>query len=96
MEAKGEIAFSIPKYVFWDTDTDNLDLIRDKRNIISRIFDKGKLDDIFKFIAFYGLKECIEILTSNEYLQEDAMYLAHTLLSVPLKDFKAYALHKDS
>ncbi len=96
METKVEIPLTIPKYAFWDTETEKLDLIRNKRNIISRIFNKGKLDDILKFIAFYGLEECIETLTGNEYLQEDAMYLAHTLLSVPLKDFKAYALHKHS
>ena len=87
---------SIPKYAFWDTDVEKMDLHADRINIVSRIFDRGKLDDVLEFLSFYGKKECVRILINNAYLQKDAMYLAHTLLSIPLKDFKAYALHKDN
>ncbi|MEP6927510.1 MAG: hypothetical protein ABI834_07735 [Ginsengibacter sp.] len=87
---------SIPKYAFWDTDVEKMDLQADKVNIVSRIFDRGKLDDVLKFLSFYGEKECARIVTNNAYLQKDAMYLAHTLLSIPLQDFKSYALHKNN
>ena len=86
----------IPKYAFWDTDVKKMDLHKDKVNIVSRIFDKGKLDDVLQFLSFYGKNECVCILTNNPYLQKDAMYLAHTLLSIPLEDFKTYALHKNN
>jgi hypothetical protein len=87
---------AIPKYAFWDTDVQKMDLQNDKLNIVSRIFDRGKLDDVLQFLAFYGEKECTRILINNEYLQKDAMYLAHTLLSIPLQDFKSYALQKNN
>ncbi len=86
----------IPKYAFWDTDVEKMDLQEDKINIVSRIFDRGKLDDVLQFLFFYGKEECASILVNNKYLQIDAMYLAHTLLSIPLKDFKSYALHKNN
>ena len=87
---------SIPKYAFWDTDVEKMDLHADRINIVSRIFDRGKLDDVLQFLSFYGKKECVDILVNNEYLQKDAMYLAHTLLAIPLQDFKSYALHKNN
>jgi hypothetical protein len=87
---------SIPKYAFWDTDVKKMDLQTDKAIIVSRIFDRGKLDDVLKFLSFYGTEECARILIDNAYLQKDAMYLAHTLLSIPLQDFKSYALHKNN
>lgn len=86
----------IPKYAFWDTDVQEMNLQNDKLNIISRIFDRGKLYDVLQFLAFYGKKECTRILINNGYLQKDALYLAHTLLSIPLQDFKSYALHKNN
>ncbi|MEO8415928.1 MAG: hypothetical protein ABI472_19870 [Ginsengibacter sp.] len=73
-----------------------MDLQADKANIISRIFDRGKLDDVLQFLSFYGKEECTRILINNAYLQKDAMYLAHTLLPIPLQDFKSYALHKNN
>ena len=86
----------IPKYAFWDTDVEKMDLHTDKINIVSRIFDRGKLDDVLQFVSFYGKKECIHILINNPYLQKDAMYLAHTLLSIPLQAFKSYALQENN
>ncbi len=86
----------IPKYAFWDTDVQTMDLQTDKANIVSRIFDRGKLDDVLQFLSFYGKEECTRILINNAYLQKDAMYLAHTLLSIPLQDFKSYALPKNN
>lgn len=96
MDVKVQHTPSIPKYAFWDTDIKKMDLHADKINIVSRIFDRGKLDDVLQFLSFYGKEECARILINNAYLQKDAMYLAHTLLSIPLKDFKSYALHKNN
>jgi len=87
---------SIPKYAFWDTDVEKMDLQADKANIVSRIFDRGKFDDVLQFLFFYGKEECARILMDNAYLQKDAMYLAHTLLSIPLDEFKAYALYRNN
>ena len=96
MDAKIRYNPSLPKYAFWDTDIQKMDLQNDKVNIVSRIFDRGKLDDVLQFLTFYGKEECIRILINNSYLQKDAIYLAHTLLSIPLQDFKSYALLKNN
>lgn len=77
-------------YAFWDTDIESMDLDRDKEVIVSRMFERAKLDDILKAIVYYGIEVCRDIVTSNKYLSKQAMYLAHLLLSVPLEKFKVY------
>jgi len=75
---------------------EKMDLHTDRISIVSRIFDRGKLDDVLEFLSFYGKKGCVRILINNPYLQKDPMYLAHTLFSIPLQEFRAYALHKNN
>lgn len=84
------------QYAFWDTDVESMDLEKDKQVIISRMFERAKLDDVLETIAYYGIEACRDILTPNKYLSKQAMYLAHLLLSVPLEKFKAYALPRDN
>jgi hypothetical protein len=47
----------LPKYAFWDVLPEKLDLLRDRQFIISRMFERGKLDDVFAVIVFYGVGE---------------------------------------
>ena len=73
---------------------ENLDFSRDKRFIISRIFERGNLDDVLSLVAFYGKDEAGSILKSNKYLNRQGLYLAHALLGFPIQDFKAYGTLK--
>jgi Family of unknown function (DUF6922) len=57
MKSLADINFSLPKYAFWDVDLDKLDMLKDKNFIISRMFERGKLDDVFSIITFYGIKD---------------------------------------
>lgn len=84
-------AQDLAPYAFWDTDASQLDLQNDKDTIVSRIFERAKLDDILNTIAYYGIDVCTSILIANAYISRQAMFLAHLLLSVPLKKFEAYA-----
>ncbi|WP_207515898.1 DUF6922 domain-containing protein [Longitalea luteola] len=91
MEGGKDIGILFPKYAFWDVDPDKLDLSRDRNFIISRIFERGKLDDVLSFIVIYGKDEAGAILQNNKYLSRKGLFLAHALLGLPLQDFKAYA-----
>lgn len=84
------------QYAFWDTDVESMDLEKDKEVIVSRMFERAKLDDVLKTIVYYGVETCRNIVTANKYLSKQAMYLAHLLLSVPLEKFKAYAPSRDN
>jgi len=84
----------LPKYAFWDVSLDNLDVIDNREFIISRMFERGKLEDVFDIVAVYGKDETKRVLQNNKYLNRSGLYLSHSLLDLPLKDFKAYATLK--
>ena len=84
----------LPGYAFWDVKRENLDFSRDKGFIISRMFERGNLDDVLSLVSFYGKDEAGSILKSNKYLNRQGLYLAHSLLGLPLQDFKAYGTPK--
>ena len=90
MKAGDHISF-LPGYAFWDVNRENLDFSRDKNFIISRLFERGKLDDVLSVIVMYGKDETGKVLQNNKYLSRQGLFLAHTLLGLPLQDFKAYA-----
>ena len=94
MNNKEYIVLSLPGYAFWDINRDNLDFSRDKGFIISRLFERGKFEDVLSVIAFYGKTETIKVLQNNKYLSRPGVFLAHTLLGLPLQDFKAYGTLK--
>lgn len=91
METANISVQNLAPYAFWDTDASQLDLQQDKDTVVSRIFERAKLDDILNTIAYYGIDVCAGIMTANRYISRQAMFLAHLLLSVPLEKFKAYA-----
>ena len=84
----------IPGYAFWDVKRENLDFSKDKPFIISRMFERGNLEDVLSLVAFYGIDEARNILKSNKYLSRQGLFLAHSLLGLPLQDFKAYGTLK--
>lgn len=91
MKAGNDIGPLLPRYVFWDVKRENLDFTEDKSFIISRVFERGKLEDVLGIIHIYGNQEAGEVLRDNKYLSRQGLYLAHTLLGLPLQDFKSYA-----
>jgi hypothetical protein len=80
----------LPGYAFWDVNLENLSFSRDKQFIISRMFERGNLEDVLSFMVFYGKDEAGNSLKSNKYLNRQGLFLAHSLLGLPLQDFKAY------
>lgn len=84
----------LPGYAFWDVKRENLDFTRDKQFIVSRMFERGNLDDVLSLLAFYGVKEAGNTLKANRYLNRQGLFLAHSLLGLPLQDFKSYGTPK--
>ena len=49
-------------YAFWDIDKTKLDFNQDKYFIVSRMFERGKLNVVLKIIYYYGIHETKSIL----------------------------------
>jgi hypothetical protein len=94
MDGKENTGLPLPGYAFWDVKPEKLDQSKDKGFIISRMFERGKYDDVLSVIVFYGIDETARALQNNKFLNRQGLYLAHTLLGLPLQDFKAYGTLK--
>lgn len=94
MESKVNDKPGLPGYAFWDVKRENLDFSRDKGFIISRMFERGTLDDVLSVIGYYGKDDTGKTLQTNKYLNRQGLFLAHALLGLPLHDFKAYVTPK--
>ncbi len=46
---------NIRKALFWDTDFNKIDWIKNKRAIIKRVFERGSESEIQEIIQFYGI-----------------------------------------
>ena len=78
-------------YAFWDIDKSKLTFENNADFIISRMFERGKLDDLLSIISFYGKKGSKRAVIENKHLSKSGLYLAHVLLDIPLVDFRSYA-----
>lgn len=97
MKAKNlyTLPFELTFPVFWDTDPSLLDLQKNKEFIISRVFERGGIEDIVNVTAYYGENSVRNVLSGDPYLSKSAIYLAHSFFQMPLNQFKSYAKNRD-
>ena len=50
------------KILFWDTDFDRIDWIKNKRFVIERIYSRGNKEEIEELICFYGKKDVDRVI----------------------------------
>ena len=58
------------------------------------MFERGMFENVLDIIVLYGKDKVIEVLENNEYLSREGIQLAHAILDIPLKQFKADASSK--
>ncbi|HEX8021848.1 DUF6922 domain-containing protein, partial [Mucilaginibacter sp.] len=44
---------TLSKQAFWDVDMDSIDYQKNARFVISKVFDRGSLDDVISILNFY-------------------------------------------
>jgi plasmid maintenance system antidote protein VapI len=63
------------KVIFWDTDIEKIDWIKNKRAVIERVFERGNESEKEEVIRFYGKKEVDRCLRAyKEYLARVQSY----------------------
>lgn len=86
-KSKSKIAKpDIRKVLFWDTDVEKIDWIKQRKALIKRVFERGNKSEIETIIQFYGkeiVKEELKTIENN-FLPEFEKNLEKTLESVIL------------
>lgn len=86
---KSEKPFSSKK-IFWDIDSEELDYVKHSIFIITRVFDRGDVEDIRVCRRFYGDAQIKETLLSVPFLSKLRLSLASAIINEPKEAFRCY------
>ncbi len=80
----------LSKRIFWDTDTESIDLQKHKAFIISRVLEYGTIED-WQFIKEqYGLDTIVQSAASLRTLDKKALAFISVLSGKPKEEFRCY------
>ncbi len=80
---------SISKRTFWDADICEYDFIHSNEWVITRVFDRGTLDEVFSIINYYGFDTVKNVLVNtNDNLPNHTILLARAIFKLNYTDFK--------
>ena len=83
----------LSKQAFWDVDMDKIDYEKNAAHVITKVFDRGSMDDIISILNFYPEEMIVKsVLLSVRYLSNNAMSFACVLFDLKLADFRCYKL----
>ncbi len=79
----------ISKKTFWDVDVSENDFKDSYEWIITRVFDRGTLDEVLSIINYYGFDFVKRILqTTTDNLPNHSILLARAIFKLSYTDFK--------
>ncbi len=79
----------ISKRTFWDADICEHNFINSSEWVITRVFDRGTLDEVFSIINYYGFDFVKNaLITTNDNLPNHAILLARAIFKLNYTDFK--------
>jgi hypothetical protein len=86
-DGKHELKFR--KVLFWDIDTENLDLKKNRRLIIERVFSRGNLEEFAQILNYYSEREIREIVIKIGTLDKKTLNFISRTFNLELKEFNA-------
>lgn len=76
--------------LFWDVDFKELDYDKKAAFVISRVFERGDIEDIRSCRRYYGDSQLADVLLHVRYLPEQIIYLAAAIIDKEIIDFECY------
>lgn len=78
------------KRIFWDVDFEKIDYEKNAVFVVSRVIERGDVEDIRQCRRCYGDEKIADILLNIDYLPENKIYLAAALINHSITEFKCY------
>jgi hypothetical protein len=85
----GRIELKFRKNLFWDLDAGNLDLRKNRRLIIERVFSRGNLDEFTQVINYYSEIEIRETLKKIGTFDKKTLNFISKTYNIELKELHA-------
>ncbi len=76
------------KSLFWDVPADTLDLDRNRRLILERVFSRGNMEEFRSINQYYTREEIIETVKKIGYLDNKTLHFISKTYQIKSDDFK--------
>ena len=80
----------LSKHLFWDVNIHELDLQKNRKQIIHRVLDYGLIDDWKIIQNYYGIKEIAEIALTIKDLDKKSASFISLISKIPKEKFLCY------
>jgi hypothetical protein len=78
------------KRIFWDVNFETLDIDAKADFVITRVFERGDIDDIRQCRRYYDEKKIEQVLLNAKFLPDHRMNLAAVVINHDLTELKCY------
>jgi hypothetical protein len=85
-----EITFS--KHLFWDVNTNELDMDKHKEFIVSRVLDYGLMNDWQIIKEYYSLEQLANIAKNVRTLMPKSLSFIASITDTQITDYRCYKL----
>ena len=90
MDNSNDLIKNLSKYLFWDTNTADINAEKHCKYIITRVLQLGKLDDWQKILKYYGINKIIECTVKSREIDKKTASFLSAISDVPKKRFLCY------
>lgn len=94
--ADKSIVPTFDRRIFWDTDYEKLDFDRYGDFVITRVFERGDVEDIRQCRRYYGDKKLERVLVKATSLSLKTISLCCALFNNELTDYKCYTIARSN
>ncbi|MEY3443112.1 MAG: hypothetical protein RLZZ519_1393 [Bacteroidota bacterium] len=78
------------KNLFWDTDESKLDFEANARSIIARVSERGRQEDWFEILRYYGENRLREEVVQIRSIEPKTLAFLSLVLEIPIESFRCY------
>ena len=82
---------NISKHIFWDLNIKSLDIHKNKRIIIERVFNRGDLEDIKILFQLYELETIKQEIVKAGFLDKKTLNWASSFLNISKSKFQCFS-----
>jgi len=78
------------KRIFWDVNFETLDIDAKADFVISRVFERGDIEDIRQCRRYYGDEKIEKVILNVKFLSKRRMHLAAAIIDRDVTEFKYF------
>ena len=82
--------------LFWDVDSSQLDLQRNKKYVVQRVLERGSIDDLRLAFEIYGMSGVVATAKTLRTLEPKALSFVACIANEPKDNFRCYTRKQSS